>query len=109
MLIWPSVPLPTEPNVTVTTITATSISLSWSVPTDQMVTSSDVMWQVFSPSTEVDSNVTSGRITVTSYIHTIKGLKSSTNYAITVTVTNIVGSSTSSPMIITTEGKYTYE
>ena len=87
-----SVPLPTEPIVSVDTITATSISLSWSVPTDQMVTSSEVMWQESSNTAEAKS---SGKVTMT--IYTMDGLESSTKYTITVTVTNKAGNTTSSP------------
>ena len=107
--LHPSVPLPVEPSVSVVSITATSISLSWRVPTDQRVTSSEVMWQTSSssgPTTRAESEGTSGSITDTSY--TIEGLESNTTYIITVTVTNVAGSTTSPPLnITTTEGEHT--
>ena len=88
------------------TTTATSISLSWSVPTDQMVTSSEVMWQASNNGGLTTEAETSEKITDTSY--TIKGLESSTNYIITVTVNNAAGSNTSSPVRVNTiEGNFT--
>ena len=94
---------PSEPIVTVCAITTTSISLSWSVPTDQIVTISEVMWQASHNGGPTSNAETSGRITDTSY--TIKELESSASYVFTVTVTNVAGSTTSSPMIvITSEG-----
>ena len=47
-----------------------------------------------------DGSGTTGSITSTSY--TIGKLKSSTNYSITVTVTNAAGSSTSEPITVST-------
>ena len=103
-----SVPLPTELNVTVSTITATSISLFWSVPTDPVLTSSEVMWQVSNNGGLTIVAETSGRITDTSY--TIEGLESTTVYIITVTVTNKAGNITSTPVKITTnEGLMYYK
>ena len=90
-------------------ITATSVTLSWSVPNDQRVTSSEVMWRTSSsggPTTRAESEGTSGNITGTSY--TIEGLESSTTYIITVTVTNVAGSTTSPPLMVTTsKGEHT--
>ena len=109
-VLYPSVPPPVEPSVSVVSITTTSISFSWSVPTNQMVTSSEVMWQASSsggPTTRAESEGSSGRITDTSY--TIEDLESSTTYIITVTVTNVAGSTTSQPlMVTTTEGEHVH-
>ena len=59
------VPAPGQPRVSaVTSITATSISLSWSVPSGSVVTSSEVMWREASSGT---SEGTSGSLTDTSY------------------------------------------
>ena len=91
------VSVPGQPSVTVTSITATSISLSWSVPSGSVVTSSEVMWREASSGT---SEGTSGRLTDTSY--TIDQLESNTIYNITVTVSNTVGSTDSQPVIIST-------
>ena len=94
--------VPGQPTVFVTAITATSISLSWSVPSGSVVTSSEVMWRVFSTTKADDDEgrVTSGSITSTSY--TIQELESGTNYSITVTVINAAGSTVSHPILITT-------
>ena len=102
LLIWHCllslyiVPAPGQPSVTVTSITATSISLSWSVSSGSVVTSSEVMWREASSGT---SEGTSGSLTGTSY--TIDQLESTTIYTITVTVSNTVGTD-SQPVIIST-------
>ena len=95
------VSVPGQPRVSaVTSITATSISLSWSVPSGSVVTSSEVMWREASSGT---SEGTSGSLTDTSY--TIDQLESNTIYTITVTVSNTAGSTDSHP--ITSEWKAT--
>ena len=89
--------VPGQPSVSVTSITATSISLSWSVPSDSVVTSYEVMWR------ETDSGateMTSGSLTDTSY--TIEQLDSTTIYTITVTASNTGGDTFSLPVIIST-------
>ena len=91
----PPVSVPGQPTVNVTSITSTSISLSWSVPSGSVVTSYEVMWQALSDSGECGI---SGSITSTSY--TIQELESNTVYSITVTVTNVAGSTVSQPIII---------
>ena len=90
------VSVPSRPSVSVGTITATSISLFWSVPSDSMVTSYEVMWR------EGATEITSGSLTTTSY--TIQQLESntSTNYTIIVLATNIAGSTESLPIIFYT-------
>ena len=84
--------------MSVASISATSISLSWSVPSDSVVISSQVIWQV------VDSSIgafgSSGSLTDTSY--TIEGLVTTTIYNITVIVTNTAGSTESQPIIVST-------
>ena len=92
------VPAPGQPCVSVTSITATSISLSWSVPGGSVVTTSEVMWR------EASSGTTSGSLTDTSY--TIDQLESNTIYTITVTVSNTAGSTDSQPVIISTSNYY---
>ena len=92
------VSVPGQPSVSaVTSITATSISLSWSVPSGSVVSSSEVMWREASSGT---SEGTSGSLTDTSY--TIDQLESTTIYNITVTVSNTVGRTDSQPVIIST-------
>ena len=93
---------PDQPSVSaVTSITATSISLSWSVPSGSVVTSSEVMWREASSGT---SEGTSGSLTDTSY--TIDQLESTTDYNVTVTVSNTAGSTDSQPVIISTSNYY---
>ena len=131
------VPVPGQPHITEISATSTSISLSWSVPSDSVVASYEVMWQSLSRgggittetedsdddgsgtsgSTESDpmgmsgdeESGTSGSITDTSY--TIENLTKCTSYIITVTVTNAADSIVSDPIRITTcklKGKGVY-
>ena len=106
-LVFPPVSFPDQPSVSVTSITATSISLSWSVPSDSVVTSYEVTWQALSSNTDTtlgtdsdEGSGTSGAITDTSY--TIEELEITTIYNVTVTVTNAAGSTDSHPFIIST-------
>ena len=95
------VSVPGQPTVSVTSITSTSISLSWSVPSGSVVTSYEVMWRALSSGDEANDDggsETSGSITSTSY--TIQELESNTVYSVTVTVTNAAGSTVSQPIII---------
>ena len=97
-----SVPAPDQPSINVTSTTATSISLLWT-STGSEVTSSEVMWRVFSSggsTTKTEGSGTSGSITSGSY--TVQDLKSSTIYSITVTVTNVAGSTVSKPVTVST-------
>ena len=87
-----------SPRVSVTSITAASISLSWSVPSDSVVTSYEVMWR------EGATEMTSGSLTTTSY--TIQQLESNANYTITVIATNIAGNTESLPIIFLTGNNY---
>ena len=83
--------------MSVTSVTAASISLSWSVPSDSAVTSYEVMWgEADSAATEM----TSGNLTDNSY--NIQQLDSSTKYTIIVIATNIAGSTESLPIIFYT-------
>ena len=92
-----SVVVPGQPSVSVTSITATSISLSWSVPSGPVVTSYEVMWhEAGSGMTEM----TSGSLTDTSY--TIEQLDSTTIYTITVIAINSAGNTDGLPVIIST-------
>ena len=62
-----------------------------------MVTSYEVVWQALSSGDDEDSG-TSGSITSTSY--TLHELESNTVYSVTVTVTNVAGSTVNKPIII---------
>ena len=99
---YPPVLLPGQPTVNVSSISSTSISLSWGLPSGSVVTSYEVMWRALSSGDEANDDGgsgTSGSITSTSY--TIQELESNTVYSVTVTVTNAAGSTVSQPIIIT--------
>ena len=93
------VPAPGQVSLVVSSITATSISLSWSV-VGGSVAWSEVVWR---ETAGRGTESSSGNLTDTSY--TIDNLKSSTNYSVRVRVTNIAGT-TESPQIIVSTGKY---
>ena len=82
-------PPPGQPSVTVSSTTATTISLSWSVPSGSVVDSYEVVWETDSSATITDGSITS---------YTITGLEEETNYTITVTATNAAGSVASEPV-----------
>ena len=85
----------------VTYISANSISLSWSVPSDSAETSSEVVWQVGSSNSSSSETVmTSGNLSDTNY--TIEQLESATIYIITIIVFNAAGSIDSPPIIVST-------
>ena len=93
-----SVPLPGQPSVTVTSTTATTISLSWSVSSGSLMDSYEVMW-------EGDGTRSSATITDGSSSYTITGLQEESSYIITVTATSAAGSAASHPVSIVTEEK----
>ncbi|CAI7989305.1 Tyrosine-protein phosphatase Lar [Geodia barretti] len=90
------VPLPGQPTVSVNAITATSISLSWSIPSDSVVTSYEVVWE----EAGTETGTSSERLNATKY--TIKQLDFSTIYNTTVGAKNIAGTTNSLPIIIST-------
>ena len=96
-----------DPSVAVMSVTATSISLSWSVPNGTVVSSYEVKWQVLNNTSgsaiqnKDGGSGTSGRIASNS--HTIEGLEMNTTYNITVTV-NTAFQNTGSQSIITFTG-----
>ena len=80
-------------------VTSNSITLSWSV--GEHVTYSEVVWQEVGVTTKADDNHV--RVDAPDNTYTIGGLKSDTEYTITVTVVNPAGSMTSQPITHTTE------
>ena len=84
--------VPGQPTIAMNpTLTATSISLSWSVPSGSVVTSHEVMWQRDTTgecSNEDEDSAT--MITDTSY--DITGLEEDSSYSITVRASNTAGS-----------------
>ena len=89
-------PPPGQPSVTVRSVSATTISLSWRVPSGSVVDSYEVMWE--GHGTRSSTTLTDGS---TSY--TITGLEKDTSYTITVSATNAAGSAASHSVIIVTE------
>ena len=78
--------------------TATSITLKWSVSSDSDVEKYIVTW-------EETNSVTSLTVTITDHsatTYTLMGLESDTMYSITVTVVNAIGSTTSTPILVST-------
>ena len=81
----------------VSSITASSISLSWSVASGR-VASWEVVWRPTDRGTESTSGSLSGNT------YTIHHLNSSTNYTVTVTATNVAGTTNSTPILFSTGG-----
>ena len=104
LFIFP-VPLPGQPTIISLSVTANSISLSWSVPSGSVVTGSMVIWEEAATETEssgangsgANDGGTSGLISDTSYtiLFTTSG-----DYSITVTLLNAAGSSSPSQPLI---------
>ena len=84
--------VPGQPSVSVDSTTATTISLSWSVPSGSVVTSYVVMWQRDTSACPGDDegsmSITDGS---TSYM--ITELEEDSSYSITVTAVNAAGTS----------------
>ena len=76
-------------------ITASSISLSWSVASGSVAS-----WEVVWRETDRGTESSSGSLTGTSY--TIDQLESTTIYTVTVRATNVAGTSDSHPIFIST-------
>ena len=115
----PPVPAPGKPSIREVSVTATTISLSWSVPSESVVTSYEVTWQRSSSAarssgsstTRAEDGVgTSSEISDGSTSYTIVDLESGTFYSITVRVSNAAGSADSSLVNISTsrEGNNNY-
>jgi len=86
---------PGQPSVTINATTATTIFLSWSVPSGSVVDSYEVTWEregIKSSTTIADGS--------TSY--TITGLEAEANYMITVAASIGAGSAVSDPVTGTT-------
>ena len=99
------VPGPGMPSVSVVTTTATSITLSWSVPSGSMVTSYEVMWQrdtsVGCSNEDEDSRTINTNSISTAY--TISGLEEDSLYRITVIAVNSIASIVSETVTAVTE------
>ena len=81
--------VPVSPDVSVDTAVDASVSLSWSVPSDSVVTSFELVWI----SDDCPEDVDEGNATTTSTSYTIDALRGGTIYNITVSSTNAAGTS----------------
>ncbi|CAI8045573.1 Receptor-type tyrosine-protein phosphatase delta, partial [Geodia barretti] len=86
------VPAPGQMLVSVSSITATSISLSWSVSSGRVAS-----WEVVWRPTDRGTESTSGPLSGTTY--TIHHLDPSTIYTLTVSATNVAGTTDSTPIL----------
>ena len=84
--------------MSVSSITATSISLSWSVSSGRVAS-----WEVVWRPTDRGTESTSGPLSGTTY--TILQLDPSTIYTLTLSATNVAGTTDSTPILVST-GKY---
>ena len=91
-----------QPNVTVLSVTATSISLSWSVPNTTAVDSYEVMWQRDTSGECSDEDEGSTTITDGSTDYTIEGLEEDSTYMVTVTAVYSIGNANSNMTVVTT-------
>ncbi|CAI8022658.1 hypothetical protein GBAR_LOCUS13297, partial [Geodia barretti] len=89
------VPAPGQVFVSVSSITATSISLSWSVSSGRVAS-----WEVVWRPTDRGTDSTSGPLSGTTY--TILQLDPSTIYTLTVSATNVAGTTDSTPILFST-------
>ena len=78
--------------------TATSITLRWSVSSDSPIDRYVVMWEKSNSAASVTVTITDPSATT----YTLMGLESEATYSITVTASNAVGSTTSTPILVTT-------
>ena len=100
--------VPGQPSVSVTSTTATIISLSWSVPSGSVVDSYEVMWQRDTSGDCPDEDEGSMSITDGSTSLTLTGLEEDSNYSSTVTATNTAGSSAVSDTVTAVTGEAGY-
>ena len=96
------IPVPGQPSVTVDSTTATTISLSWSVPSGSVVDSYEVMWQRDTSGYCPDEDEGSMSITDGSTSYIITGRQEDSSYSITATATNAAGSSSASNAVTAT-------
>ena len=91
------VPSPGEVFVSVVSISATSISLSWSVSSGGRVDSWEV---VVRQADNRGTTISSGPLSLTTY--TISQLEPTTLYTLTVSATNVAGPTNSTPILFST-------
>ena len=97
-----------KPNVTKLSVSATSVSLSWSVPTGSVVDSYEVMWQRDTSGECPDEDEDSTTITDGSTSYNITGLEEDSTYSVTVTAVYSIGNVNSNTTVVTTLEAGTY-
>ena len=102
--------VPGQPSVSVDSTTATSITISWSVPSGSIVDSYDVMWERDTSGKCPDEDEGNATITSGSTSHTIMEVEEDSSYTITVIASNVAGSAVSESVSGVTKqaGKYYY-
>ena len=85
--------VPGQPTISVDSTTATSIFLSWSVPSGSVVDSYEVMWQRDTSGECSDEDEGSISLIGGSTSYDIMGLEEDSSYRITVTASNAADSS----------------
>ena len=93
-----TVTAPELQSVSLDSTTATSVSLRWSVSSDSLVDRYVVMWEESNSAASVTVTISDPSATT----YTLMGLESEATYSITVTASNAVGSTTSTPILVTT-------
>ena len=91
-------PVPSTPSVTVNSTTATTISLSWSVPSGSLVDTYEVMWETDTTEECPRREIRIKTITGGSNSYKMTDLFEDRSYTITVKATNATGSSVSDPV-----------
>ena len=101
IIIPTAVTAPKLKMLSVDSTTATTITVRWSVSSDSLVDRYVVMWEKSNSAASVTVTITDPSATT----YTLMGLESEATYSITVTASNAVGSTTSTPILVsTTEG-----
>ena len=106
VITHPPAAVPGEPSVSSDSTAATSISLSWSVPSGSVVDEYLIQWERDTsgtcPDEDTDSTTISGGSATS---HTIPGLEEDSTYTITVTAANGAGSSNVSNTVTAVTGE----
>ena len=99
IIITPTaVTAPKLKTLSIDSTTATTITLRWSVSSDSLVDRYVVMWENSNSAASVTVTITDSSVTT----YTLMELESEATYSITVTASNAAGSTTSTPILVTT-------
>ena len=91
------VAVPDKPTAVVDSTAASSVHLFWIVPRGSVIESYKVVWERDTSGECPDEDIGSTTITDSVASYTIRGLEEDSSYTITVTVTNVAGSTVSEP------------